>query len=64
MDGFGVLIWRVKEDNEWGEIIEEWEFVVIVFDCLFFLLYFLMFVILLFVFFFIVLILKISLVEL
>lgn len=51
MDGLGVLTRRVKEDNERGEIIEEWEFAAIVLDRLFFVLYSLTFVIPLLVFF-------------
>lgn len=63
MDGLGVLTRRVKEDNERGEIIEEWEFAAIVLDRLFFVLYSLTFVIPLLVFFWTAPTPKTSLVE-
>lgn len=51
MDGLGVLTRKVKDDNERGEMLEEWEFAAIVLDRLFFVLYSLTFVIPLLVFF-------------
>lgn len=63
MDGLGVLTRKVKEDNERGEIIEEWEFAAIVLDRLFFVLYSLTFLIPLLVFFLTSPTPKVSLVE-
>lgn len=63
MEGLGVLTRRVKEDNEQGEIVEEWQFAAIVLDRLFFVLYALTLVIPLLVFFLTAPTPKISLVE-
>ena len=51
MDGLGVLTRKVKEDNERGEMLEEWEFAAIVLDRLFLILYSLTFAMPLIVFF-------------
>ena len=41
IEGLGVLTRRVKDENEQGEIADEWEFAAIVLDRLFFLMFFL-----------------------
>ena len=52
IEGLGVLTRRVKDENEQGEIAEEWEFAAIVLDRLFFVLFFLSSLAPLMVFFF------------
>lgn len=52
IEGLGVLTRRVEDENEQGEITEEWEFAAIVLDRLFFVLFFLSSLVPLMVFFF------------